>query len=318
MNRAICAVCLGLFFALLSAPQSQAWGCKGHQTVAFLAERHMTAEALQLAHDLLSANPIDPSLKRWCGNSLTDLMADASSWPDDIRGQAHNGSWHYIDIPRGAARGPLDAYCGPQGCIISALHKQIAILKDKKAPSALRASALRYIIHFVGDLHQPMHAIDNDDMGGNCVPLKYLRRRPRERNGHFSPNLHAIWDIAILERDSEGAEAAEYAEALDAEFASDEGAWEKAGIHIEDWAWESHDHAEAVAYGALFPKVAIEPPVPVQSCSDDNNIGERLLHEHIFAGKNYQQQAEQVVEERLAQAGARLAMILNDAAKSAQ
>src|SRR5690348_285338 len=79
----ICAVAILALGA--SAPAANAWGCKGHQTVALIAEKHLTPEAKQFVDSLLSANPIDPSLKRWCGNATSDLMVDASTWPDDVR-----------------------------------------------------------------------------------------------------------------------------------------------------------------------------------------------------------------------------------------
>src|SRR5208337_2419463 len=91
--------------------------------------------------------------------------------------------------------------------------------------------------------------------------------------------------------------------------------WQKAGIHIEDWTWESHDLAESVAYGGLKPQAPVEAPVSVHSCADDNHVGERLLQMHLTAGQVYQDAAAVVVEKLLAQAGVRLAMILNDAAK---
>ena len=84
-----------------AASCARAWGCKGHQTVALIAEKHLTPEALQLVEKLLGANPIDPKLKRWCGNSTQDLLVDASTWPDDVRSERRNGPWHYLDIPRG-------------------------------------------------------------------------------------------------------------------------------------------------------------------------------------------------------------------------
>ena len=139
------------------APAASAWGCKGHQTVAYLAEKNLTPEALKMVNDILKAHPIDPTLKRWCGNDIFDLMADAATWPDDVRAQYKNDAWHYIDIPRQAEKGPLAKYCGSQGCVTEAITEQVAILKDKSADPAKRADALRFIIHFVGDLHQPMH-----------------------------------------------------------------------------------------------------------------------------------------------------------------
>jgi hypothetical protein len=284
--------------------------------VALIAEKHLTPEARQWALKLLSENPIDPKLSRYCGGASRDLMADASTWADDVRGERKNGPWHYIDIPRGSKRGPLEPFCGQEGCVTRAISEQLAILKDPKADAVKRAEALRYIIHFVGDLHQPLHTVTNADEGGNCVPVKYFRRGPHEHNHSFSPNLHSIWDTAILERDAEGADPAEYAETLDAQFAADIEGWQKAGIHVDEWVWEGYDFAENVVYGDLTPKVAIEPNVVLHSCSDDNNIGERLLHQNITAGEAYQEKAASVTEKRIAEGGVRLAMILNEAAKT--
>jgi hypothetical protein len=310
------ATSLVLAASLLLAPAGHAWGCKGHQTVALLAERYLTPEAKEFLLRLLTENPVNPDLKRYCGSAVTDLFADASTWPDDIRSQRDNGPWHYIDIPRGERqRKPLDQYCGEKGCVTRAITEQLAILKDPAASGVNRAEALRYIIHFVGDLHQPLHAITNADEGGNCVPVKYFRREPSEHSNHYSPNLHAIWDTAILERDMEGADPGEFAEHLEEVFSSKFAAWQTRGIHLDDWVWESFDDAEKSVYEPLVPAVAIEPNVPVHSCTDDNHIGARLLNQHIAAGEAYQQQAAPVVEQRVAQAGIRLALILNEAAK---
>lgn len=320
--KPVCLCAARLFLALaillLAAASTLAWGCKGHQTVALIAEKHLTPEARQFVDKLLSENPIDSQLKRYCGNVTRDLLADASTWADDIRSERKNGPWHYVDIPRGAARGPVDQYCDTEGCITRAIVDQLAILKDKSADPRKRADALRYIIHFVGDLHMPLHATTNNDEGGNCVPVRYFRRRPRENRSSFTPNLHALWDTAILERDMEGAEPPEFAELLSQMFSADFPKWQAAGIHVDDWAWESHDLADSIVYGALIPTVPVETPAPVHSCTDANNIGERMLRLHLFAGEAYQQAAAPIVEERLAQAGLRLALILNDAAGSAQ
>jgi hypothetical protein len=300
-------------FALLLLPNpAQAWGCKGHQTVALIAEKYLTPETRQLVDKILSENPIDPQLKHYCGNSTHDLMAEASTWADDVRNDRKNGAWHYIDIPRGALHGPLDHYCGEQGCVTKAIAEQVAILKDKSADPHTRADALRYIIHFVGDLHMPLHAATNDDEGGNCVPVRYFRRQPRENHNSFAPNLHAIWDTAIPERDMEGAEPPEYADHLAEMFSSDVSKWQAEGIHIEEWAWQSHDLAESVTYAKLEPQVPVETPTSVHSCSDDNSIGERMLRLHLIAAERYQEAAAPVVERQLAEAGVRLAMILND------
>jgi nuclease S1 len=305
------------FFSLVfsfGCPCSWAWGCKGHQTVALIAEKQLTPQARQLIEKLLSENPVDPQLKRNCGNPTRDLMADASTWPDDVRHNLKNGPWHYIDIPRGAPRGLLAPFCGSDGCVTQAIADQLNELKDKNADPRARADAVRYLIHFVGDLHMPLHASTNNDEGGNCVPVRYFRRRPQEQHGSYTPNLHALWDTAIVERDMEGAEPPEYAEFLAQIFSTDFAKWQAAGIHVDEWAWESHDLAENIVYGALIPKVPVEVPATVRACTDANNIAERMMGLHLFAGLSYQEAAAPIVEERITQAGVRLAMILNEAA----
>lgn len=309
----LAVVCMNL---LACAPRAQAWGCKGHQTVAYLAEKHLTPEARQMVDALLRDNPIDPQLKRYCGNVGMDAMADASTWADDYRSlHAETGPWHFIDIPLGEPSKDVEHFCGAGGCVTQAIEKQLAILKDKNASGETRAMALRFVIHFVGDLHQPLHATTNDDRGGNCVAVKYLRRNPREHNGNYSPNLHHIWDTEIVERDMQGADPAEYADMLEAQFADSFAGWEKSGVQVNAWALESHARAVSTVYGALQVKVGAEPDVQVKTCADDNNIGQRMLNKHIAVDANYQDVAAQVAEERLAQAGIRLAMILNEVAK---
>jgi len=319
MQHAVECLCAGLVLACATgAPEARAWGCRGHETVAALAEKHLTAETKQAVLALLTASPIDPQLKRYCGNTGLDPFVDASTWADDERTlEPATAPWHFIDVPLsvGSAAHVKD-FCGTEGCVTQAIPEQLAILKDKSAPAAKRAAALRFIIHFVGDLHQPLHATTNSDRGGNCVPVKYFSRNPHERNNSYTPNLHHIWDTEIPERDMQGAGAREFADKLDTEFAASFAGWQQRGMQLETWAWEGHQRAVKTAYGALGKPVAAEPDVPVNSCADDNNIGQRMLSKHFVAGAAYQQRADPVVEERLAQAGVRLAMILNDAAKA--
>src|SRR5580692_13053632 len=137
IGRAVLLCCL--FTLLLGSSEVRAWGCKGHQTVALIAEKHLSPEARQLIEKLLSENPVDPQLKRYCGNASRDILADVSTWPDDVRNDRKNGPWHYIDIPRGAQRGPLQAYCGDEGCVTRAIAEQAAILKNKNADATKRA-----------------------------------------------------------------------------------------------------------------------------------------------------------------------------------
>src|SRR5579871_5005380 len=160
-------IALAIVLACIMPGSAQAWGCRGHQTVAFLAEKHLTPEAKDSLTKLLVENPIDPKVKRYCGTAVSsDLFADASTWADDVRNERKNGPWHYIDIPRGKESGPLDLYCGAGSCVTQVIEQQRAILQDKSADPVKRAEALRYITHSGGDLQQPLHATNNADSGG--------------------------------------------------------------------------------------------------------------------------------------------------------
>ena len=316
----LCVAALALL--AMTSPRADGWGCKGHQTVALIAEKHLTPEARQMVQQLLGGNPIDPKLKRWCGNATTDLMVDASTWPDDVRNERKNGPWHYIDIPRGKHKGDLAEFCGSEGCVTRAIEEQRAILKDKSADPLKRAEAIRYLIHFVGDMHQPLHAITNADNGGNCVPVKYLRHEPLANSLHpereeYSPNLHQVWDTEIVERDMEISNPFRYADELDEKFHTEIASWEAAGIHADNWAWESHERAETAVYDAFPEKITVEPDMKLKSCAEDNHMGKRMFDKHLAIGEAYQASAAKAVQIGLPEAGVRLAMILNDAAKSA-
>jgi hypothetical protein len=315
------AISLLLLAGLAGAPGARAWGCKGHQTVTLIAEKHLTAEAQQLVQKLLGENPVDAKLRRWCGNATTDLLVDASTWPDDVRNERKNGPWHYIDIPRGKHKGSFEEYCGAEGCVTRAIEEQRAILKEKTADALKRAEAIRYLAHFVGDMHQPLHVINNGDNGGNCVAVKYFHHEPLANSQHaereeYSPNLHEIWDTEIVERDMEVSNPQRYADELDEKFHAESAAWEATGIHVENWIWESHERAESAAYDAFPEKIGIEPDVRPKSCADNNHMGKRMFEKRLAAGETYQTSAAKAVQTGLAEAGVRLAMILNDAAKA--
>src|SRR5437870_13147385 len=99
MNHKIVFLSGALALLTSSAPPAQAWGCKGHQTVAWLAEKHLTAEARQLVEKLLGENAIHPQLKRCCRTATTYLPVDAATRPDDVRNERKNELWHYIERP---------------------------------------------------------------------------------------------------------------------------------------------------------------------------------------------------------------------------
>jgi len=292
------------------------WGCDGHQAVAMIAESHMTPHALQMANELLKSQPIDPALPRYCPSQGLDSMADASTWADDLRSARPEASpWHYIDIPRDAPRSALAESCpASTGCVTSAIEHQIELLRNVATDPRVRADALRFVIHFVGDLHQPLHCVSNNDLGGNCVPVDFFGNPPVEKNlqyESYAPNLHGIWDAGIIQRIKGTATAANWAAALDRKFHSDDAGWEQKGIAVDDWAWEGHELADSVVYAKLPVAIPVEEPAVVKGCSDDDHVSTRMLNLHEQVAQPYLDAVAPTVERQIAKAGVRLAMILD-------
>jgi S1/P1 Nuclease len=307
-----------LLVAVISLPApARAWGCEGHQVVALLAEKHLTPHALAMAKEILAEGPIDPTLSRYCKEGGADPLADASTWPDDIRGlRPETPPWHYIDIPRGTTTfREIEKFCDPkEGCVTRAITDQLAILRSSETDPRKRADALRFLIHFVGDVHQPLHAITNNDEGGNCVPVAFFDALPQVRNPQtesYAPNLHAVWDTNILARSTTGKTVDQVAADLDQSLHSNMTRWQKGRTNIDGWAWESYQLAMKNVYGKLPVRIPVETPQPIKSCSDDNHVSARLLKLNERLVDPYQNMAIPIVWERLAQAGARLAMLLN-------
>jgi hypothetical protein len=302
--------------AFSAAPSAYAWGCEGHQIIALIAEAHLNPRARSMAFQILSAGPISQSLPRFCRQSGLDPFVDSSTWADDIRSlRPDTAPWHFIDIPRGARHGSLARYCPPAtGCLTAALADQLRILRNRSAPAQARADALRFVIHLIGDLHQPMHAVTNNDRGGNCFPVAFFGRAPQQTNRQredYSPNLHEVWDVDIVERSSHGETLQEFARELDQEFRAQIPAWESPHQDFAAWAWETHALADTVAYGRLPREIPIEIPRKVATCADDHHASSRMLRLHEDLDRRYQSAASPVAQEQLAKAGIRLAALLN-------
>jgi hypothetical protein len=291
------------------------WGCDGHRMVALIARAHLTPAVSSAVDKLLRENPIDAALKRFCKDRPGDLMADAATWADDARNIEKTADWHFIDIPLAIQGDPADEkeamkWCkaspeGNPGCIVSALDLEWAILRDQSQPAPLRAKALRYVIHFVGDLAQPLHATDNHDRGGNCTEIGFFSSETNAK----PENLHSIWDSKILGRDLEATKAtpAQYARTLDREFARDESK-----VDVLAWTWDSHRLGAAVTYGDLKPPIPIAPAAlgtaDEAGCTEQRAAVAAL---HISIDDEYVSHALPAIREQLAKAGYRLAALLN-------
>jgi len=291
------------------------WGCEGHQMVALIARAHLTPAVSAAVDELLRQSPIDPALTRFCQDRPADLMADAATWADDSKNQEKTSVWHYVDIPLSVvAVTSVDPWCPPigpsvegknrPGCVTDAVEYELGILRDKSRSGAERATALRYVIHFVGDIHQPLHDEDNDDQGGNCTAIQFFAEdRPA--------NLHAIWDYKLIQREMTQDHLTQpaYAAALDSRFSAKYAAVAKA--KADDpvaWAWEAHGIAISIAYGLLQPRIPLETPDPKAVCAAER---EKVQGLHIAVGDAYFAKAMAVIDEQLATAGFRLALLLN-------
>jgi len=314
--RAGIVACVSVIAVISMPAPARAWGCEGHQVIALLAEKHLTPRALAAAKKILTEGPIDPSLSRYCKQGAADALADASTWADDIRSsRPETAPWHYIDIPLGTTRRDVEKFCDPKdSCVTRATRDQLAILRSTEADPRKRADALRFLIHFVGDLHQPLHAATNNDEGGNCVPVSFFDALPQLRNPQtesYSPNLHGVWDTNILAKATEGKTVDRVASDLDQLFHGKIARWKKGPSDVDAWAWESYRLAVKNVYGKLPVRIPMEAPSPIASCADDDHVSTRRLKLNERLEDTYQNMSVPIVWERLAQAGARLALVLD-------
>src|SRR4029077_15194535 len=127
----------------------------------------------------------------------------------------------------------------------------------------------------------------------------------------YALNLHGVWDTNILAKATEGKTVDQVASDLDQSFQKEIARWQKSSANVDEWAWESYHLAVKKAYGKLPARVPVEPSRPVTTCADDNHISARMLKLDERLAEPYQNMAAPIVRERLAQAGARLALLLN-------
>jgi hypothetical protein len=160
---------------MLTSTPVFAWGAEGHEIVALIAARELSPSArAQVAHLLGS----------------TAMMVHESNWADEIRDQRpETGPWHYVDIPLRAPGYDARRDCPDRDCVVAQIENDQRILANRKLGDGVRAEALRFLIHFIADVHQPLHAGDNEDRGGNQVRVVMGRERA---------NLHRIWDADAI------------------------------------------------------------------------------------------------------------------------
>lgn len=135
------------FLLVISAP-AQAWGPLGHEIVARIAADNLTPSAHLRISQLL-------------GGDAPALMVLDSNWADEVRAdRPQTVPWHFVNIEIGSKGYDARRDCARDDCVVRQISREIGLLRDPRAPRPARLEAFRFLIHFVGDLHQPLHAAD--------------------------------------------------------------------------------------------------------------------------------------------------------------
>jgi hypothetical protein len=151
------------------------WGKTGHRAVGEIASKHLSRKARKAINDLLD------------GTSLAEVSIYADEIRSDSKYRAY-GPWHYVNVPFDTTY--AEAEKNPNGDIIVAINECIAKVKDEALSKDDRAFHLKLLVHFIGDLHQPLHTGRSEDKGGNDIQVRWF--------GEGS-NLHRVWDSEMID-----------------------------------------------------------------------------------------------------------------------
>src|SRR5262245_4504213 len=299
MNGATFAVSVGLVTLMLQPAPALAWGNEGHRIVCQIAFERLTPQAKALVTAIAADrhNVEDPF--RDCPSCTENhpddgrfmTFQDGCTWADESRRDTFKDTYeyHFINVPKGATSLDLARDCAALDCVLVGIQRNLRYVALPPGPSPRekerRVLALRFLSHFVGDLHQPLHLGFAEDAGGNLLNVQW-RTGPTT----VPKTLHAVWDSAIMQRANLTTEAD--GTVLNNQItAAQLAAWQN--FDIAGWAEESFDRALSHAYRQPNGSPVIEGSV---------------------LGDDYFNAARAVVVERLQQAGVRLAHLINAAA----
>jgi len=240
------------------------WGVTGHRTVGKIAEDHLTPKALAGVRDLLGSQS----------------LADVSTWADEVRSTPEykqTGSWHYINLPLGLSYDEFKNRVENmlEANVYSALVNQLRLLSDNTVSRDKKVEALKFVVHLVGDLHQPMHISRAEDKGGNTIQLNFDGR---------GTNLHAVWDSKLIDHSGMDYQQLAANSKYSHPSAAQVRQWQS--DPVIKWMWESY----AIS-SQLYAEV---------DTMKSRSIGQAYYDEHWGQ-----------VTQRLEQAGVRLAGLLN-------
>lgn len=205
--------CLALALLLTCLSTAHGWGGQGHRLIANIADAHLSPTARAEVARLLQGEP-EPSL------------AGVSTWADTIR---DDEAWrwtapmHYVKFDDSTCVYDAERACRDDLCVVGAIERYSRVLADRTLPDEARLEALKFLVHFIGDVHQPLHAGHRPDRGGNDFQVNIAGE---------GTNLHAVWDRRVLPPES--LEPAQHLPAREAAV----GTLPDAGS-AEQWASES-------------------------------------------------------------------------------
>jgi hypothetical protein len=268
----------------LAAMPALAWHDEGHRIVARVAEHYLNDKA-------------KVELRRILGNAdVAGGLATAATYLDDhlplLNSQLPGSNrWHYDDISICPASEPTASFCKDGACASAAIGRHVAMLGDPANHDGIKLQALRYVVHIVGDIQQPLHASDNRDQGGNAVKLQ-----PVFESYGFYDNLHSLWDGYWVKKAMRTSHLKEvdFADALANRYRDKADAW--AAGTVQDWMQESHHLGETVVYAKLPGFACNKPPT-----------------EKLALGADYLALGDELVPQQLFKGGVRLAQLLNGA-----
>ncbi len=281
--------------ALLIFPTpAQCWWEEGHQVVARIAAQHLTAAARRNVSQLLEVEDT-PEV-------VANAMAVASIWADQVKADTGTSNWHFINLTLQDSRANIGDRCANDDCAVARVRLFAAQLKANDPDADSRFSdedALRFLVHLVGDLHQPLHASSDADQGGNCEAL--------DSAVDDAKNVHALWDGPLVSR--MGVDDTALAAELDKEIADmpDGQRADFSAGGAEDWAWEAHRLAVVNVYKRLaIPKEDVAFPDTCAQAPDE------IRETSVEVDEKYMDDMQPIVRDQLKKAGLRLARLLNE------